>query len=61
MEDNFQIKSSTVAFVEEVAQKVEAVATPIVDKIEAVTEAVANKVMDAVDAVFHIGDTEVKE
>jgi hypothetical protein len=68
MEDNFQIKSTTVAFadeagtkVEQVVQKVEAAAAPMIEKVEAVTASLADKVMDTVESVFHIGDTEVKE
>jgi predicted GTPase len=64
MEDNFQIKSTTVAFadeavadVKEAVQEVETVAAPVIEE----PETLVSKVVHAVEEAFSIGDSEVKE
>jgi hypothetical protein len=64
MEENFQIKSTTVAFadeavteVKEVVQQVEAAAAPVVEE----PETLVSKAIHAVEEAFSIGDSEVKE
>jgi len=65
MEENFQIKSSTVAFAEEVVAKAEAVVEPVVEEVKPVVEKVeeaiaefASKAVDAVEQAFTVGDAQ---